>query len=91
MGGSIKRYMKFVKPYNWQIVFTLFIGIIKFAIPLFIPLLMKIVIDDIIGITDIDDGRNDATIVLLARWNGADVLSSFVRQLNIIDNIMLSM
>ncbi|WP_438312675.1 ABC transporter ATP-binding protein [Sporosarcina sp. FA9] len=49
MGDSVKRYLKFVKPYNWQIVFTIFIGIIKFAIPLFIPLLIKIVIDDIIG------------------------------------------
>ncbi|MCZ2260248.1 ABC transporter ATP-binding protein [Sporosarcina sp. G11-34] len=49
MGDSIRRYLRFVKPYNWQIIFTLFIGIIKFAIPLFIPILIKIVIDDIIG------------------------------------------
>jgi len=49
MGGSVKRYLKFVKPYNWQIIFTVFIGVIKFAIPLFIPILIKIVIDDIIG------------------------------------------
>ncbi|MEK3936443.1 ABC transporter ATP-binding protein [Sporosarcina sp. FSL W7-1349] len=49
MGDSIRRYLKFVKPYNWQIILTIVIGIVKFAIPLFIPLLMKIVIDDIIG------------------------------------------
>lgn len=49
MGDSIKRYMKFVKPYKWLILFTILIGIVKFAIPLFMPLLMKIVIDDIIG------------------------------------------
>ncbi len=49
MGGSIKRYMKFVKPYKWMIIFTIFIGVLKFGIPLFMPLLMKIVIDDIIG------------------------------------------
>ena len=49
MGDSIKRYLKFVKPYNWKIILTILIGIVKFAIPLFIPLLMKIVIDDIIG------------------------------------------
>ena len=49
MGGSIRRYMKFVKPYKWMILFTILIGIVKFAIPLFMPLLMKIVIDDIIG------------------------------------------
>ncbi len=49
MGGSIRRYLKFVKPYKWMIILTLLIGIVKFAIPLFMPLLMKIVIDDIIG------------------------------------------
>ncbi|HSP22012.1 MAG TPA: ABC transporter transmembrane domain-containing protein, partial [Planococcus sp. (in: firmicutes)] len=47
--SSTKRYMQFVKPYTWQIVLTIIIGIFKFAIPLFIPLLIKIVIDDIIG------------------------------------------
>lgn len=47
--NAIKRYMRFVKPYTWEIVVTMLVGIIKFAIPLFIPLLIKIVIDDIIG------------------------------------------
>ncbi|KAB7704132.1 ATP-binding cassette domain-containing protein [Bacillus aerolatus] len=45
----IKRYMEFVKPYRWQIIGTLMIGIIKFGIPLLIPILIKYVIDDIIG------------------------------------------
>lgn len=45
----MKRYMHFVKPYYWQIALTILIGVFKFAIPLFIPLLIKIVIDDIIG------------------------------------------
>ncbi|MBS4197644.1 ABC transporter ATP-binding protein [Bacillus sp. FJAT-49870] len=45
----VRRYMEFVKPYKWRIVGTLFIGIIKFAIPLLIPILMKYVIDDVIG------------------------------------------
>lgn len=49
MGDSIKRYMRFVKPYNWLILLTILLGIIKFAIPLFMPLLIKIIIDDIIG------------------------------------------
>ncbi|WP_325167523.1 ABC transporter ATP-binding protein [Lederbergia citri] len=47
--GIVRRYMEFVKPYKWRIVGTLFIGIIKFAIPLLIPILMKYVIDDVIG------------------------------------------
>ncbi|MFT8322737.1 MAG: ABC transporter ATP-binding protein [Bacillus sp. (in: firmicutes)] len=46
---SIKRYLQFVKPYKRQIIGTIFIGIIKFAIPLLIPLLLKYVIDDIIN------------------------------------------
>ncbi|MFK2826182.1 ABC transporter ATP-binding protein [Bacillus sp. B190/17] len=47
--GVIKRYMEFVKPYWWQIIGTLLIGIIKFSIPLLIPVLIKYVIDDIVG------------------------------------------
>lgn len=46
---SMKRYMRFVRPYKWQIIGTIFIGVIKFAIPLLIPLLLKYVIDDIIN------------------------------------------
>lgn len=45
----IKRYLHFVKPYRWKIVGTLLIGVVKFAIPLLIPLLMKYVIDGILG------------------------------------------
>lgn len=47
--GSIKRYLKFVKPYKFQIIGTFIIGIIKFVIPLLIPLFIKYVIDDVIG------------------------------------------
>lgn len=47
--GVIKRYMQFVKPYKWQIAGTLLIGILKFGIPLLLPILIKYVIDDIIG------------------------------------------
>jgi len=51
--GSIKRYMRFVKPYKVQIIGTLVIGIIKFIIPLLIPLLIKYVIDDIVSVGDL--------------------------------------
>lgn len=40
--------MSFVKPYRLQIIGTLIIGIIKFTIPLLIPLLIKFVLDDIV-------------------------------------------
>jgi subfamily B ATP-binding cassette protein MsbA len=47
--GSIRRYLQFVKPYRRQIFFTIIIGLIKFSIPLIIPLLIKYVVDDIVG------------------------------------------
>ncbi|RXK17739.1 ABC transporter ATP-binding protein [Macrococcus sp. DPC7161] len=45
----LKRYMQFVKPYSWLIVLTIIVGILKFGIPLLIPLLIKYVIDDVIN------------------------------------------
>jgi subfamily B ATP-binding cassette protein MsbA len=47
--SSIRRYLQFVKPYRLQIIGTIIIGLIKFSIPLIIPLLIKYVVDDIIG------------------------------------------
>ncbi|MCM3739551.1 ABC transporter ATP-binding protein/permease [Oceanobacillus luteolus] len=46
--GSIRQYMNFVKPYKWKILLTIVIGILKFGIPLLLPLLLKYVLDDII-------------------------------------------
>ncbi|MEG7356993.1 ABC transporter ATP-binding protein [Bacillus vallismortis] len=46
--GVMKRYMQFVKPYKKQIFVTVLIGIVKFSIPLALPLLLKYVVDDII-------------------------------------------
>ncbi|MCO4851568.1 ABC transporter ATP-binding protein [Bacillus vallismortis] len=46
--GVMKRYLQFVKPYKKQIVVTVLIGIVKFSIPLALPLLLKYVVDDII-------------------------------------------
>lgn len=51
--GSIRRYLKFVKPYRLQIIGTIIIGILKFAIPLMIPLLIKFVLDDVIANDDL--------------------------------------
>lgn len=62
--NSIKRYMQFVKPYRLQIIGTIIIGIIKFAIPLLIPLLIKYVIDDIIG-GDAADSEKTSTLFWL--------------------------
>jgi glucan exporter ATP-binding protein len=49
--ANIRRYMQFVRPYKWYIIATMIIGMIKFAIPLLIPLLLKYVVDEIIGNT----------------------------------------
>jgi ATP-binding cassette, subfamily B, putative efflux pump len=51
--GSIRRYLQFVKPYRLQIIGTIIIGILKFSIPLMIPLLIKYVIDDVVGSTEL--------------------------------------
>ncbi|WP_251552013.1 ABC transporter ATP-binding protein [Neobacillus muris] len=47
--NSIRRYLEFVKPYRWQIFATIIIGIIKFSIPLLLPMLIKYVVDDVLG------------------------------------------
>ena len=61
---SVKRYIQFVKPYKWTIIGTIIIGIIKFAIPLLIPLLTKYVVDDIVGNNSISIGYKNRTIIL---------------------------
>lgn len=75
MGESTKRYLKFVKPYTWQIVLTVIIGIIKFAIPLFIPFLIKIVIDDVIGSQTM---TADEKTTQLFYWLGGTALVFFI-------------
>lgn len=72
---SMKRYMYFVKPYYWQIALTVLIGIFKFAIPLFIPLLIKIVIDDIIGAPNLTD---DEKMTQLFMWLGGTAVVFFL-------------
>lgn len=47
--------MKFVAPYKWKILWTIIIGIIKFGIPLLMPLILKYVIDDIIVAENMSD------------------------------------
>ncbi|MED3763718.1 ABC transporter ATP-binding protein [Ureibacillus terrenus] len=72
---SIRRYMRFVKPYYWEIVLTLIIGVIKFAIPLFIPFLTKIVIDDILLNSELTDAER---IEQLIYWLGGAIILFFI-------------
>ncbi|WP_027415600.1 ABC transporter ATP-binding protein [Aneurinibacillus terranovensis] len=46
--GSIRRYMAFVKPYRKLIAATIVIGIMKFGIPLVLPMILKYVVDNIL-------------------------------------------
>lgn len=72
---SIKRYMRFVKPYRWELFLTIFIGILKFAIPLFIPLLIQIVIDDIIGSEILTDAEKTKQLFY---WLGGTIIIFFI-------------
>lgn len=51
--SSVRQYMEFVKPYKWRIFATILVGIVKFGIPLLMPLILQYVIDDIIGAENI--------------------------------------
>ncbi len=44
-----KSYYTFVRPYMKWILLTLFIGMIKFSIPLTLPLILKYVVDDLLN------------------------------------------
>src|SRR5699024_2642521 len=52
---QIKHYLKFVKPYKWKILWTPLIGIVKFAMPLLMPFILKFVIDNIINAGHLSD------------------------------------
>ncbi|MEC0240417.1 ABC transporter ATP-binding protein [Paenibacillus dokdonensis] len=43
-----KAYYQFVKPYKKWIVLTLIIGMVKFGIPLTLPMILKYVVDDLL-------------------------------------------
>lgn len=44
----VKRYMAFVKPYRSVILFIIFLGILTFAVPLVVPWMTKILIDEVL-------------------------------------------
>lgn len=70
----MKRYMRFVKPYWGMLILTMAIGILKFAIPLFTPLLIQIIIDDIIG----GDMSIEEKTTQLAYWIGGTIVLFFI-------------
>ena len=63
---AIKRYMLFVKPYWKWIILTIIVGIIKFGIPLAMPLLLKYIIDDVLlAKLSMEEKINSLTTVII--------------------------
>src|SRR5690625_2215013 len=44
----VHRYWEFVRPYRYVIVFIIVLGIMSFAVPLALPMMVKILIDEIL-------------------------------------------
>ncbi|MEI4791180.1 ABC transporter ATP-binding protein [Bacillus sp. FJAT-53060] len=63
--GVIKRYMAFVTPYKKQIALTMVIGMIKFSIPLTLPLLLKYVIDDVIQGSGTAEEKTSSLLIIM--------------------------
>ncbi|XYU16796.1 ABC transporter ATP-binding protein [Bacillus pumilus] len=61
----IKRYMAFVTPYKKQIALTMVIGMIKFSIPLTLPLLLKYVIDDVIQGSGSAEEKTSSLLIIM--------------------------
>ncbi|MEK4533273.1 ABC transporter ATP-binding protein [Solibacillus sp. FSL K6-1554] len=67
--------MRFVKPYKMLLFLTIVIGILKFAIPLFLPWLLQIIIDDIL----LKDGMTtEEKTKQLFTWIGIALVLFFV-------------
>jgi ATP-binding cassette, subfamily B, putative efflux pump len=63
---SFRVYFQFVKPY-WKIVLlTVFFGMIKFAIPLTLPLILKYIVDDLLLSTVPVAEKTNRLMMLLA-------------------------
>ncbi|WP_044641086.1 ABC transporter ATP-binding protein [Risungbinella massiliensis] len=66
---SIRRYLHFVKPYTKQIIWTMLVGVVKFGIPLLLPLLLKYVVDDLLlGKMPVEEKWNQLVWITLAAF-----------------------
>lgn len=72
-----KSYFTFVRPYMKLIVFTLFIGMIKFSIPLTLPMILKYVVDDLLMNPAMSVEERVSQLMLIL--GGASVLFVIVR------------
>jgi ABC-type multidrug transport system fused ATPase/permease subunit len=62
---SIKQYFIFVKPYWKMILITILIGIIKFGIPMTLPLILMYVVDDLIVAETLSRGEKLKQLALI--------------------------
>ena len=83
-----RSYLQIVKPYKWLIGWTILIGVIKFSIPLTLPLFIKYVVDNVL-LAPIS--AHDKYEKLLKAVGLAFLLFVVVRYpINIFDNILRS-
>jgi ABC-type multidrug transport system fused ATPase/permease subunit len=62
--SNYRKYYQFVKPYRVIIVITLLIGMVKFAIPLVIPLILKHVVDLLLSDLPAKDKIHSLTLII---------------------------
>jgi ABC-type multidrug transport system fused ATPase/permease subunit len=62
---EFRLYFRFVKPYRWLVAITLLIGMVKFAIPLGVPLILQYAVDDILLATVSTDDKISRLLSLI--------------------------
>ncbi|WP_163857972.1 ABC transporter ATP-binding protein [Paenibacillus elgii] len=74
--SSFKVYFQFIKPYWKLVLITVLIGMVKFGIPLTLPLIIKYIVDDILlsSVSSVEKTRNLTEVLL-----GAFVLFVIIR------------
>ncbi|EFM12295.1 ABC transporter related protein [Paenibacillus curdlanolyticus YK9] len=73
---NIRAYFRFVKPYWHLVLLTVMIGVIKFAIPLSLPLILKYAVDDVLLAHQPDEQKMKQLLTIIG---GASILFVVVR------------
>lgn len=67
--------MRYVKPYRWLLVITIVIGIAKFAIPLLLPWILQILLDDVLLEQSLTASEKTAELL---KWMGIAFVVFFI-------------
>ena len=46
--GDFPRFLHYVKPYTWYLVLAVLGGIVKFGVPLYVPQIIKRLLDNVL-------------------------------------------